>query len=245
MTNAIILTTQRTGSTFLVECLESHPQIRCLGEMLAGGHVRVPDLVYRSRYGTKAYRFLSSGAWWPTRMMTRYFASTERDVNVFKAMYNHINNPVTRNYLRARTSIHILHLRRHNLLKQYVSELLLSKSREKKWQPHAVKPVPVVRTMVSPDAALAYIRRKRELHAWHEALFADHPRLQLSYEDMIDGQSLRAEVAEEVCDFLHIERRPMKSILVKMNPTRLAEMIVNYDEVASLLRQTEFADLLD
>ena len=35
-TRAVILTTQRTGSTFLVECLDSHPAIHCAGELLNG-----------------------------------------------------------------------------------------------------------------------------------------------------------------------------------------------------------------
>ena len=33
---AVILTTQRTGSTSLVECLGSHPEIECASEILVG-----------------------------------------------------------------------------------------------------------------------------------------------------------------------------------------------------------------
>ena len=135
MTKAIILTTQRSGSTFLVECLESHPEVFCLGEMLAGGHVWVPNWVYRWRYAKKAYRYLRSGAFLPIRMMNRHFARTNRPVLCFKAMYNHICPPWTVGYLREHTEIRILHLRRHNLLKQYVSHVLLSVKRDKVWDP--------------------------------------------------------------------------------------------------------------
>ncbi len=253
MTKAIILTTQRTGSTFLVECLDSHPEVRCLGEMLAGGHFWVPDLVYKSRYGTKAYRYLRSGAWYPTRMMTRFFDSGRllsldiglRPVMAFKAMYNHIRPPWTLNYLRQHTEIRILHLRRHNLLKAYVSNLLIAVKRDKPWQPHATVPVPPVSTQVSSEAALRYMRRSRAQYEAHERIFSKHPRLQLSYETMIDGQSLQADAAREVCAFLGIADRPMRSKLVKMNPERLREMVTNYDELASAISKTEFADLLD
>jgi Sulfotransferase family len=245
MTKAIILTTQRTGSTFLVECLESHPEVFCLGEMLAGGHVWVPDWVYKSRYATKAYRYLSSGAWNPLRMMNRYFARTDRPVMCFKAMYNHIRPPWTIRYLREHAEIRILHLRRHNLLKQYVSHALLSVARDKVWQPHATAPVTPTSITVSPDAALAYMRRIRAEHARHEVLFSGHPRYQLSYETMIDGQSLRSGVAREVCAFLGISDQPMKSKLIKMNPVDLRDMVRNHDELSAAIHGTEFEDLLD
>jgi hypothetical protein len=76
-------------------------------------------------------------------------------------------------------------------------------------------------------------------------MFGRHPRLQLSYEGMIDGNALAAGVTRDICDFLGIERRPMSSQLVKMNPERLDAMITNYDEVARRFAKTEFADLLD
>jgi LPS sulfotransferase NodH len=245
MTKAIILTTQRTGSTFLVECLDSHPEVRCLGEMLAGGHFWVPDVVYKSRYATKAYRYLRSGAWYPTRMMTRYFARGDRPVMAFKAMYNHIRPAWTLRYLRKHTEIRILHLRRHNLLKQYVSNLLLSVKRDKPWQPHATAPVTPASIHVSSDAALAYMRRIRAEYDAHEQLFSSHQRLPLTYETMIDGQFLQKDVARAVCAFLGIAEHPMRSKLVKMNPVRLQEMVRNYDELAAAIRGTEFADLVD
>lgn len=245
MTKAIVLTTQRTGSTFLVECLRSHPEVYCPGEMLAGGHVHIPGLVYRSRYATKAYRYLTSGAVFPTRMMDRYFARTDRPVMAFKAMYNQIRPPWTLRYLREHTEIRVLHLRRHNLLKQYVSHALIHVKRDDHWDPHTTAPVKPASIVVSTEDALRYLRRLRAEHDAHERMFAHHPRLSLTYESMIDGNALAAGVARDICDFLSIAQQPMHSKLVKLNPERLREMITNYDEVSRRIRQTEFADLLD
>ena len=245
MTQAIILTTQRTGSTFLVECLASHPQVFCLGEMLVGGHVRIPDLVYRSRYATKAYRVLTSGAVFPTRMMERYFARATKPVMAFKAMYNHISLPWTRRYLRDHTGIRILHLRRHNLLKQYVSHELIHVRRDKHWDPHTTEPIAPTAIAVSSELALNYMRRIRAEYAEHEKMFERHARMQLSYETMIDGQALQRDLGHKVCEFLGIADQPMHSKLVKMNPVDLRSMVTNYDELAAGVGKTEFADLLD
>jgi LPS sulfotransferase NodH len=254
MTQAIILTTQRTGSTFLVTCLDSHPEIGCLGELLAGSRLfRVPDLVYRSRYATKAYRYLRSGAWYPTRTMRRYLDEARigtlqldrRPVMAFKVMYNQIRPPWIMNFLRERTSLRILHLRRANLLKTYVSSRLLTVKREDSWKPHTTEPVAAVSMPVSPAAALESMRRAVAQYEAHERLFADHPRLQLRYETMIDGQGLAPGVARDICRFLGVSDLPMRSSLVKMNPERLQDMVTNYDELASAIAQTEFASMLD
>jgi hypothetical protein len=139
MTQATFLTTQRTGSTFLVTCLNSHPEVCCLGELLAGSRLfHVPDLLYQSRYRTKAYRYLRSGAWYPTRMMRRFLDKGRigamdlglRPVMAFKVMYNQIRLPWTLDFLRKRTEIRVLHLRRNNLLKAYVSNMLLTVKRD-------------------------------------------------------------------------------------------------------------------
>lgn len=246
MTKAIIVTTQRTGSTFLEECLESHPEVWSGGELLISGiHVRAPSFLSSSRYATKLYRFVAGGAWYPTRLMTRFFESGGRPVRIFRAMYNHIENPWTLGYLRRNSNIHILHLRRQNLLKMYVSKLLLSRKRVEAWQPHATTPVPVVSTYVSPQAALIHMRRAKALYDHYEQAFAQHPRLGLVYENMIENQGLRPRVAQQVCAFLGISNHPMRSNLIKINPDNLRDMVTNYDELARVLRKTEFAELLD
>lgn len=253
MTQAVILTTQRTGSTFLVTCLDSHPEVCCLGELLAGSRLfRVPDLIYKSRYGTKAYRFLRSGAWYPTRMMRRYLDEARigsmdlgmRPVMAFKVMYNQIRPRWTLDFLRGRTEIRILHLRRNNLLKAYVSNTLLTVKRDNRWQPHVTAPVAAVSMDISSKAALDYMRRAVSEYEEHERIFRDHPRLPLSYETMIDGQALRADVARDVCRFLGIADHPMQSNLIKVNPERLQDMVANYDEFANDIRKSEFAEML-
>lgn len=245
-TRAIVLTTQRTGSTFLEDCLEAHPQIFCVGELLINGiNVRAPDVLMQWRYMAKLYRFMVGGAWNPTALMERFYSSDERRVNIFKAMYNHLVYPPTLRYLTSQTDIRVIHLRRHNVLKQYVSKLLLSKRRVKRWQPHTTKPVPVVQIPVDPQRALEHIRRTRADYERFEHAFSAHARLPLVYEDLIENGALKPMWAEQICGFLGADLAPMKSRLVKMNPDRLADMVTNYDELAAVIGRSEYADMLD
>jgi hypothetical protein len=246
MTRAIILTTQRTGSTFLEDCLESHPQVFCVGELLINGiNVRAPQALMRWRYAAKLYRFVVGGAWHPTALMERFFSSQDKPVKVFKAMYNHVSPPWTLNYLRNDRELRVIHLQRRNLLKMYVSKLLLSKKRVKAWQPHATSPVPPVSTYVSPQAALASMRKARALHDRYDRAFAQHAKMAIAYEEMIENGALSPRVSAAVCDFLGIAHHPMASRLIKINPDNLRAMIANYDEVAAVVSRTEFAELLE
>jgi hypothetical protein len=246
MTRAIILTTQRSGSTFLEDALERHPEVKCYGEILiAGNNTHVPKWLFKYRFPAKLYRFIVGGAWLPVRVMNEFYSRGDQRVKIFKAMYNHIANPWTLGYLERNTDIRILHLRRHNVLKQYVSRLLLAKPRTKRWQPHSTKPVPAVGTFVDPQAALRYMRATRAQYEHYERVFAAHQRLPLVYEEMIAGQGMSPDVEERVCEFLGISVQGLKSPLVKLNPDSLRQIVTNYEAVAKVIQVTEFADLLD
>ena len=127
----------------------------------------MPPFLYQFRYASKAYRFLRSGAWHPTRMMRRYLDTARlgnmelglRPVMAFKVMYNQIRPPWTMKFLRDRTDLRILHLRRNNLLKVYVSNQLLTVKRDNRWQPHATVPVAPVSMNIASASALQYARR--------------------------------------------------------------------------------------
>ena len=143
--------------------------------------------------------------------MDRFYGGGTAQVRVFKAMYNDLVNPFALRYLQRQKDIRVLHLRRENLLKVYVSRLLMIKRETL----HVFEPVEAIQTYVDPAKAIAYIDKARTLYARFDARFAGHPLLPVCYEEMIDGALLRADVAANVCDFLGVDRFPMKSRQVK------------------------------
>ncbi len=243
-TRAIILTTQRTGSTFLVGCLDSHPDIHCITELLVGAHLEPPAIFRSSRVMTKASRFLLSGGWYPARAMERFYAGSPAPVSIFKIMYNQISNPPTLAYLTGDKSLCVLHLSRRNLLKAYVSRLLMPRKRNAIWEPHTTEPLPPVQTRVDPAQALAYMREARARYEHFEAAFAGHRRLPLAYEDLVDGRQLQATAGRRICDFFGLEYHPMQSRFIKLNPESLEAMVTNYVELAEAISETEFSGML-
>ena len=239
---AVILTTQRTGSTSLVVSLGTHPEIECAGEILIGApDAPRPPVRGRFKAVAKIVNIFKSGAWLPARRMEGFYSGGSARARVFKAMYNQLANPFALRYLKDDRTIRILHLRRENLLKVHVSRLLMGK-RERV---QATAPVDAVRTHVGPREAITAMRRARERYERFEAQFDDHPRLQLTYESLFDGQELSAGTTAAICEFLAVARHPMRSNLTKLNPESLRDMVTNYDELAAAVARTEFANMLD
>ena len=240
-TRAVILTTQRTGSTFLAECLSSHPDIHCAGEILNGQpDSPIPPPRGPFRHFVKFARIALRGAWLPAFRLEQFYGRSREGVRCFKAMHNQLARPFVLEYLVNHPEIRIIELSRQNLLKAHVSTLLMQKRRILQ----ATGPVAPVWIRVYPAKAIVAMRKASAHFAFYDALFALHPRLSVTYESLFDGPSLRTDTAWRICDFLGVPRHPMQSGIVKLNPASLRDMVENYDELAYAVASSEFADLL-
>lgn len=227
---AVIVTSQRTGSTFLAKCLDSHPQIRCYLEILLKG-----DKHYNPESRKRLAQFLDS-----------FYARNEAPVMAFKVMYNQlIIDPRPLWYIVKNIDIRVIHLRRDNLLKQHVSNMLNKQNRQLGLPAHTTTPVSATSIYINPRLAIFRMRMVRWMFEFLGHLLRKHPYIELVYENMIDGQSLSSGASREITRLLDIDDAPMYSDLVKLNPNSLETMLQNYDEIIHALRGTEFERFLD
>ena len=158
------------------------------------------------------------GGWFPTRAIRRFYAASDKPVSIFKLMYNQASNRPTLNYLTRDKDIHVLHLRRHNLLKMHVSQLLMPTKRNAIWEPHTTEPLPPVTTHVDPAAALEQMRRAgpgtRNSRKCSRAIAACRWCTRSS--SRASGFDPRR--ARRICDFFGVRDHPMQSSLIKLNP---------------------------
>ncbi len=238
---AIILTSQRTGSTFLAECLASHPDIHCTGEILNGQpDSPIPPPRGPFRHFAKFARIARTGAWLPAYRLEQFYSRGQAGVRCFKVMHNQLARPFVLEYLVSHCEIRVIQLSRQNLLKAHVSNLLMQKRRILQ----ATGPVAPVWIRVNPDKAIAAMRTARAQFLHCDALFALHARMSVTYESLFDGPVLRSDTAWRICDFLGVRRHPMRSAIVKLNPVSLRDMVTNYDELADGVSRSEFAEML-
>lgn len=255
---AVILASQRSGSTFLAKALNTHSQIRCSHAelFLRNSWVERIPLVWQA--GGQLDRYFTRGVV-PTKVLDAYrtrkpaWAPWEEldgqelaPVMMTKIMHNQLLGcPSLDRYVVTNTEIGIVHLRRGNLLKQHVSNMLTRRSQELSRPAHATEPVRAAAIRVRPQVAIWHMRLVRALHTWYSRRLSRHPKVELDYEALIEANRLSDGASTLICELLDLEPEPLGADLVKVNPDSLRDMVTNYDELVHVLTGTEFEEFLE
>ena len=246
MTRFVVLSTQRSGSTWVVDMLTSHPRVVAYSELFMHGGQGTPrwgqekDLPYWQTFiaDKRGGRLARPVHLW------RYLgqALEERpgvDAIGFKLMYSQLTR-ISRPLMPALwlKRVRIIHLIRRNAL-----DVVLSKeagaARQGKLHARDGDQVERVRLNLDTQSLL----RRMTLHergiAGARVRFrkVGLPYTEVIYEDLAADEGGFAELFE----FLGVEPAPVTSSLQKLNPTSHEELIENYGEVREALEGTEFA----
>jgi LPS sulfotransferase NodH len=250
MVKFIVLTTQRSGATFFIKCLSSHPQIACRHETIFSQNCRFKYLSF-DRPGSFYHQYRTSSksrqfAHWFRRnqlihaCLDDYLHAQPHDVQAlgFKVSYNHIEKyPDIVTWIEEHDT-RVIHLVRNNILKTVLS-LETSKLRKLHHSTEKVKPVQV---HLKPWKLLRNLKRRARIIEKYRAAFTNNPRLELSYESLVANQD--AEM-RRVLQFLDVDTfMSLDTDLVKINPDSLEDIIENYDQVAQALKGTAFEKYL-
>jgi hypothetical protein len=215
----------RTGSTHLVSLLDSHPDIRCFGEL------------FTHHEGTLDEAFVTSPIADPVEYVAQLTAPlTERAVG-FKLPLNSIRAHPESLRLLEGESMRIVRLRRLNVLALLASRRLLASTKVPQ-STHGDYGDATVE--LDPKQALAVFRLTDEHERYLDELGDGRPTFQITYEDLSAGCGL-----DELQDFLGVEPVPLKSMFKRVRSRPLTETISNWDEVASALRGTPYERFLE
>ncbi len=212
----------RTGSNYLLAGLRSSPAIRMYHEIFAG-HNRRP--------GQDFERILST--------VFQYEGRTTQVVG-FKVFYNHLTEEEW-SRLVACQELKIIHLTRRNRLRTVISLEIAFKTGQ--WTKSGKSGGPrEKRVTLDPLKLVQRLEQIEEGEAAARLRFCDRQILEIVYEELV--QSPR-EVFAAVGAYLGVEGLdPGKIRLKRQNPESLQQLIVNFDEVATALQHTRFADYL-
>lgn len=221
--HVMVLTRSRTGSNFLLSLLNSHSNINILGELLAdleGGDFK-----------TKIHEIYSK--------QPSYIK-----VSGFKMFYCHpfpFNEDLTEevmNYLAGMKDLHIVHLKRKNILRTLTSrKIALNQntwtSRDyKKGQTTETKTVKFTQEELEKDFAMT-----RKMEEDSDFLFKDHQIVTIYYEDLAENPE---KEVKKVLSPLNMEFQPLKSDLRKQNPEELSDLISNFHELKDSFSGSEW-----
>jgi LPS sulfotransferase NodH len=233
MTKFVIFTTQRTGSTFLKNYLNSHPEITCFGE-----------LFNKPKYCLKVHQnqFYKRNHF---NLFAKYKALPYLESMLignqavgFKLMYNQAKE-ISLTPCKMRTSdIKIIHLTRENFLKIYISRQMKKKTGVSHTKRSLDKKLKI---SLNCEQLIESIKKIQNEVEYYNILLSKES-LNIQYEHLfrdIEGET------EKILNFLKIvPNGTMSCHLKKITSDALSDIIDNYDEVTSHLKNTPYEKFL-
>jgi LPS sulfotransferase NodH len=249
VTNFVVLSTQRSGSTWVVDMLTSHPRVVAYSELFMHGGEGKPkwgaenDLPYWQTYIQDKGGRRPARPYWLWHYLGEAFRERPGiDAVGFKLMYSQLTR-ISRPLMPALwlKRVRIIHLIRRNAL-----DVVLSKeagaARGGRLHARDGNHVERVRLRLDIDDLLRRMTLHERAIAGARVRFkrVGLPYREVVYEDLAEDENAFASLF----DFLGVEPAPVSSSLQKLNPTAHEELIENYGEVREALEGTEFAPLL-
>ena len=217
-----IVSTARTGSNYLSGGLRTSPSVRMYHELFAD-HNRQIGKDFEKIFSTLFQ-----------------YESRATEVVGFKVFYNHLTEEEWKK-LMSRRDLKIIHLTRRNRLKTVISLEIAFKTGY--WTKSSPAGGPRDKNLVlDPSLLLKRLEQIEQGEAATRSRFSDRPILEVVYEELV--QSPKEEFAS-VGEYLGVyDIDPDKIKLKKQNPETVQQLITNYEEVETSLRNTRFAEYL-
>lgn len=257
----ILLARQRSGTGVLNSIINAHPEVSCVGELFHPN-----EIAHKNNY----FNFLSKKIQVdPTRALP---AANEINYHEFMAHIkslgykknilidvkysstHHFNDYWHSTFdmpkflqLGKKDRRKILHLKRRNYLKTYISGRLAEQN--KIWHTQEKSDIKITSMVLNETSLLNYIRSTARQVNNFDGYFRKYPYiLELEYEELFEENgALSITVAEKIAAFLEIDPKPFETTsptLIKQTPNNLATVIENIDEITIALNKTEFSWML-
>jgi LPS sulfotransferase NodH len=234
----IILGTGRTGSGFLQSLLNSHSEIVAFGEIFQSFDAIRWD--YGSYPREAPRRQLSAFQDDPVAFLERHvFARFPTDISAvgFRFFYSHAQNTRQKclwTYLQDRRDFKIIHLKRRNVLRAYLSHRTAKETG--RWRDLTGESRgDSISIHLDRDDCLRWFTETRKQKLKHDVLFADHEKIDLFYEDV--SLDCTREM-RRVQQFLGVEVQELVPATYKQAWQPLSAAISNYNELKEEFKDT-------
>ena len=235
----VIVSSGRSGSTFLETLLNSHPNIRSLSEIFHERELDPKTVFYYPKSRKQHKLFIDD----PQRFLdvvlyNRYF---HKDISYvgFKILYYQTRFHKQASvwpYLADHKEIKIIHLKRNNLLAQYLSLVRAKKTDTwTQWKTRKDSYEPVTLRL---KECVGYFRAMENFMDETDWMFLRHDVKEVRYEDLVAD---RERQLGDILDFLGVQNHTkLYTGLIKQNPLPLSQSIANYEGLKRQLLGTKY-----
>ncbi|KAK3277677.1 hypothetical protein CYMTET_14329 [Cymbomonas tetramitiformis] len=248
-TKFVIVSSQRSGTRWLVSLLNSHPDVAVGGELFSHSHGTLDWEQILKTLQTYYFDCSERKNWKSLKSLKGANATTVG----FKWMYGQgleNNYPLVLKFLQEK-EIAVVHLERRDALKQavsYFSNRFNAETTEHHAHATTEKEAALRRHAIHIDvqALLKRMTAVSESTKRAEEVFSGSgiAYLRLIYEDMTSSEEQKRVELQKLQKFLSLTVRELSSKQVQIHSSNLSESILNYGEIAEGLRGTSFAEFL-
>jgi LPS sulfotransferase NodH len=227
MTDVIVSSSGRKGTFMLLTALECHPDIFVHSQIFSAPY---PEFLHGAS-GREAFERSYSreflGLSPETTVILPASPTMQEFAGFWDAAFEH-------------RQLRIVHLRRRNMLRWYVSEQVARQTGVWSSRYSRVEPEPPV--VIDPKLAASFIFW--DLRAEDDCIdrFRKHAHLEIWYEDFA---ARSRETLDQVQDFLGVDVRALRSATRKQSTRAVPDAIANYDELVRAWQGTDYAKYLD
>lgn len=246
----ILISTQRTGSSWVADMLHSHPEIKMYEELFLSDYKEKPSIIGAKDISTW-------NAYWakkrPFSTLIRPYYSfrylqlvyAKEDLNKFsigfKLMYNQLRRHPSILFYLLLNNVYVVHLIRRNHLDVIISK---ATKRERGGIAHSKNQVERVQVCLDTGDLLHRLSWQERKVKWAQYLLSKLPLhyMEVFYDDLYSGQGGFADILR----FLNVSPVDVNlhSSLTKMNKGTHADIIKNYSSVKEKLVKSKYANLL-
>lgn len=238
----IILSSGRTGSNLLRSLLNSHSQIITFGELFRrpseigwdypGYKNKAEDI---SLIHTNPSEFLETKLW---KKFPKHISAVG-----FKIFYTHAQEENWRSvwhHLRDQKELKVIHLKRKNILKTYIS--LKKAQKTGRWRNANNAQEEKVLLTLDYNDCLNRFTRTRAFEEQFDKFFEDHQVFQVLYEDL--ARDSQREM-EHILQFLRIQHEAVRPLIYKQSNQPPSEIISNYSELKEQFKNTPWQEFFE
>jgi len=260
MNRHIILTNGRSGSNYLANVLNLHPEIVNYGEVL--GNWTLPYKLYTKsplhRWSVNDYLthiYHNKGFFYAAQLYSAYAHFRARKKVNFKKWHQvysigikefflnfHVRN--AQDFLKSDRDLAIVYLYRENILRRYLSVLFLRRTQvaatEKSLQSNKI--------FIDVGHMIGFLKILENETANERKLISelpDHRLLTIRYEDYFTNESTILAYNKQVFEFLGVKPIDLKSQQRKILSDNMRDLITNYDEFHACLMNTPYQRFLE
>ena len=230
----LLLGNARVGSTLLQSYLNRHPNIYCEGEIYNTDHLKIYGKAdeLKQKMNNNPLQFLNTYGY-PKHAKKIQFAG-------FKLFYSHFKTEKTKiiwDYLAENKDIKIIHIKRRNMLRNFVSLKIAAKTNE--WRSFSKQSNTENKQItLSKEECVQEFEKQEYTISEMNSKFKNHKIIDVYYTDLTNN---REETMNRIFKFLDTQKiRIEDTVLKKQNPESLDELVSNYQDLKNEFRDTKW-----